>query len=136
MIYRILADAVLISHSVFVAFVIGGLIAIVLGAFFHWQWARNFLFRIAHLVAIAIVILQTWLGIICPLTEWEMRLRLKGGEPVYQESFIAHWLHQLIFYESPDWVFNLCYTVFGCAVIAAWFLVPPRLLGDKASSST
>ena len=134
MMYHVLADAVLVGHAFFVAFVAGGFAAVTLGAILHWQWVRNFRFRIAHVAAIGTVVLQSWLGTICPLTTWEMQLREKGGGPTYQETFMAHWLHELLFYDAPDWVFYLCYTLFGGAVVGVWFLVPPRLPWNKSSA--
>jgi hypothetical protein len=134
MIYHTFADVVLIGHAFFVAFVVGGFVAVTLGAGFHWRWVRIFFFRMAHLIAIVAVVLQTWIGIVCPLTTWEMQLRVKAGAPTYQESFMAHWLHTLLFFEAPDWVFNLCYSLFGCAVLGVWFLVPPHMPWEKTSS--
>lgn len=121
-----LADLVLVAHALFIAFVVGGLVAVILGASLHWQWVRSFRFRLAHLLAIGCVVLESWLGFLCPLTSWEMQLRERAGEATYPETFIAHWLHELLFFAAPGWVFVLCYTVFAGAVLAAWFLVPPH----------
>lgn len=119
------ANTLLIVHVAFVVFVILGLALIYLGYFFNWSWVRNFWFRILHLFAIAIVVLQSWLGIICPLTIWEMQLRQQAGDATYSGSFIAHWLQQLLFYQAPQWVFILCYTIFGALVVLSWFVVKP-----------
>lgn len=121
----ILADALLLIHVLFVGFVVLGLVAIYLGFFLHWHWVRNRWFRILHLMAIAIVVLQAWLGMICPLTTWEMALREQAGAAVYAGSFIQHWLHQLLYWQAPDWVFIVVYTVFGALVLASWFIVRP-----------
>lgn len=136
MIYHILADVVLAGHVFFIAFVVGGFAAVILGAIFHYRWVRSLGFRIAHGAAIAIVVLQSWLGSACPLTTGEMQLREKAGGSTYQETFMAHWLHELLFFEAPDWVFSLCYTLFGVAVLGVWFLVPPRMPGNKFSNGT
>jgi hypothetical protein len=66
-------------HSLFVCFVVLGLILIVAGGLRGWQWVRNPWFRLGHLQAIGIVVLQAWLGIWCPLTLLEMSLREKAG---------------------------------------------------------
>ena len=121
----ILADALLLIHVLFVGFVVLGLVAIYLGFFLHWHWVRNRWFRILHLMAIAIVVLQAWLGMICPLTTWEMALREQAGAAVYAGSFIQHWLHKLLYWQAPDWVFIVVYTVFGALVLASWFIVRP-----------
>ncbi len=120
-----LADSLLILHVLFVCFVVFGLLAIYLGYFLQWSWIRNRIFRICHLLGIAIVVVQSWLGMICPLTIWEMGLREAAGEMTYSGSFIQHWLHQVLYFRAPDWVFISLYSVFGSLVLASWFLVPP-----------
>lgn len=119
----LMADGVLVLHVLFVAFVVFGLLAIYAGYFFQWQWVRQRIWRVAHLVAIGYVVVQSWLGIVCPLTVWEMALREKAGGAVYAGSFIQHWLQSLLFFNAPDWVFVLLYTGFGSLVLASWFVV-------------
>lgn len=122
----LLADGILIIHVMFVCFVVFGLVAIYLGYACNWQWIRHRTFRVLHLVAIGIVVLQAWLGMICPLTRWEMALRKAAGDATYAGAFIQHWLHQLLYFTAPDWVFILLYTCFGSLVFASWFIVRPR----------
>ena len=124
--YRFAADTILVIHFLFVCFVVVGLVLIFIGKWRHWGWVRNFRFRVAHLLAIAIVVLQSWLGLICPLTTWEMDLRARAGEQVYAGSFIAHWIENLLYYRAPEWVFMLSYTTFGALVLASWYWVRPR----------
>ncbi len=123
--YLIAADILLIIHVAFVAFVVLGLLLILLGKFCRWEWVRNPWFRLAHLCAIGIVVLQSWLGIICPLTTWEMALRAEAGAATYSGSFIAYWLHQILYYQGPSWVFTLVYSLFGLLVLVSWFWVKP-----------
>lgn len=120
------ADLILVTHALFVAFVVLGLIAMPVGKYFRWRWARNLRFRLIHLAAIGFVIGESWLGIICPLTEWENRAREAAGGEAYSGSFIQHWLHEILFYDFAPWVFTVAYTVFGILVLAAWVLVPPE----------
>jgi hypothetical protein len=121
----IIADAILIIHVAFVVYVTCGLIAIYVGHFLNWPWVRNYWFRISHLLAIGIIVVQSWLGVICPLTVWEMSLRKDAGEAAYPGSFIQHWLQSILYYSAPEWVFVLGYTLFGCLVLASWFIVKP-----------
>ena len=86
------ADILLIIHVLFVIFVVAGLMLIFIGKMRHWRWVRWPLFRVVHFIGIGIVVMQSWLGVICPLTIWEMMLREKAGEVVYAGSFISHWL--------------------------------------------
>ena len=126
------ADAVLLLHVLFVLFVVLGLLLIFTGRFLSWSWVRNPWFRVVHLAAVALVVLQSWLGIICPLTNWEMTLRARAGDAVYGGSFIAHWLGELLYYQAPPWVFAVSYSLFGLLVVLSWFRVPPRPFGRKA----
>ena len=124
--YLLAADLILFTHILFVAFVVIGLVLILLGKLLDWHWVRNWWFRLIHLVAIGIVVLQAWLGAICPLTTLEMYLRKQAGDTVYAGTFISHWLESILYYQAPMWVFTLCYTVFGLLVVLSWFWVRPR----------
>jgi len=124
--FQIFADLLLLFHTLLVAFVIFGLVATLVGYFRQWNWVRNLWFRLSHLVVIGIVVLQAWLGVLCPLTIWEMELRAKAGQGGYEGSFVQHWLETILYYNAPDWVFILVYTLFGALVVASWFLVKPR----------
>lgn len=136
-IYLVAADALLFTHVLFVAFVIVGLILILAGRFFSWSWVRNPWFRTVHLISIVVVVLQSWLGVVCPLTIWEMELRSKAGGVVYAGSFISHWLEELLYFRAPDWVFVVCYTTFGVLVLLSWFWVRPfRFTGMKNNDSS
>lgn len=124
--YLIVADAVLVLHVAFVIFVVMGLLLVYVGRCRHWSWVRNARFRLIHLMCVGIVVLQSWLGMLCPLTIWESALRAKAGDTHYAGSFIAHWLETLLYYRAPDWVFVVVYTIFGLLVAASWFIVRPR----------
>ena len=132
--YRIAADLVLAVHTLFVLFVILGLILIVVGGARGWSWIRNPWFRLGHLVAIGVVVAQAWLRAICPLTTLEMALRARAGNAVYTGGFVAHWMKTLLYYEAPLWVFAICYTTFGLLVVASWIIVRPRPLVRRGSS--
>ncbi len=130
--YQLAADLVLFLHVSFVAFVVLGLLLIFAGKAFGWSWIRNPWFRWAHLAAILVVVVQSWLGVICPLTMLEMALRSRAGESVYPGAFVAHWLETMLYYDAPQWVFAVCYTAFGVLVIASWFWIRPRSFRESA----
>ncbi|MEO8224445.1 MAG: DUF2784 domain-containing protein [Gammaproteobacteria bacterium] len=121
-----LADLVLVTHALFVAFVVVGFVLIVVGLARGWAWVRRPAFRYAHLAAIVVVVLQAWLGIECPLTTLESALRMQAGEAGYGESFIQDWLYRLLYYRASGWVFTLVYSIFGAGVVLVWWFAPPE----------
>lgn len=126
MTYQLLADAVLTLHVLIVGFVGGGLALILLGNLRGWAWVNAMWFRLAHLAAIAFVVAEAWFGVVCPLTSLEMWLRERAHASTYAGSFIEHWLQRILYYQAPGWVFTVGYTLFGLAVVAAWWYFPPR----------
>ena len=133
--YQPLADAVLILHTLIVVFIVVGLLLILIGGVRKWAWIVNSWFRVAHLVGIGTVVLQAWLGILCPLTTLEMWLRQQAGSLIYRESFIQYWLQKILFYQAPLWVFSVAYTAFALLVLMAWLKFPPRFKSVKNTSS-
>ena len=85
--YRALADATMLVHFAFIAFVVlGGLLAL--------RWPR---IMWVHLPAAAwgvIIELQGW---ICPLTPLENHFRRRGGEGGYSGGFIERYLEPVIY---------------------------------------
>jgi len=124
--YQLLADAVLVAHFAVVVFVVGGLLAIFIGNSRGWRWVNGLLFRVAHLLAIGVVVLQAWLGRLCPLTILELWLRERAGQAAFEGSFVQHWLERLLYFDLPLWMFTVAYTLFGLLVLMSWFLFPPR----------
>jgi hypothetical protein len=87
MIYRVLADAVLLAHGLFVAWVIfGGLAGF---------WRRGAIWL--HLPALAWGVAIAGMGWICPLTPLENSLRERAGLQGYAGSFVGHYLLPLIY---------------------------------------
>lgn len=82
MIYRLLADLVLIVHFAFILFAIfGGLLVL-------WRFRAIILHLPALLWGAAII----GTGRICPLTPLENTLRALAGEQSYSGSFVEHYL--------------------------------------------
>jgi len=124
--YQLLADAVLLIHFGIVLFVVGGLVLVVAGNLRGWSWVNRFWLRLAHVAAIGVVVLQSWLGQACSLTSLESWLRVQAGSAPYSEGFIAHWVQRLLYHDAPYWAFTVAYTAFGLLVFAAWRYFPPR----------
>lgn len=89
MIYRLLADAVVVVHLAFVVFV-------VLGGFLLWRWP---MLVFAHAPAAVWGVLIEFAGWICPLTPLENTLRARGGQAGYEGGFIEHYVIPVLY---PD----------------------------------
>jgi polyferredoxin len=131
--YQALADLVLLLHLGVVIFVIGGLAVLPLGYRRGWTLVQGWAFRLLHLLAIGIVVAQSWLGVVCPLTTLESWLRIQSGAPAYEAGFIEHWVQAILFYQAPVWVFTLVYTAFAALVGLAWLRYPPTRSGTSLS---
>lgn len=105
MIYRLLADLVVVIHFGFILFVVlGGLLVL--------PWPKLVW---AHLPAAlwgAIVELAGW---ICPLTPLESWLRILGGGRQMADSFIAHYLLPVIY---PPGLTRTVQILLGLAVVS------------------
>ncbi|HIQ22043.1 MAG TPA: DUF2784 domain-containing protein [Planctomycetes bacterium] len=134
MIYRVLADTVLILHALYASVVVFGLIAILIGVWRRWQWVRNFWFRLIHFLMIFVVAVLSLLGWPCPLTDLERSLRDAAGQATYAGAFIEHWVGELLFYDFPTWVFAVTYCLFGLAVLGTLLLAPPRWPWSRSPS--
>jgi hypothetical protein len=92
MLDRFLADAVVVIHALFIVFtVLGGLLVL------RWHWVA-----FLHIPAAAWgVIVQVIRDGVCPLTPLENYFRDRGGQAGYGESFIDHYLTNLIYVSDP-----------------------------------
>jgi len=87
MIWRALADLVLLIHFAFVVFVI-------VGGFFanRWRWLPW-----VYLPAVAWAVVLEFSGWICPLTPLENLLRQASGEAGYAGGFLEHYLVRVVY---------------------------------------
>lgn len=120
----VLADIVLLTHFLFVVFIVAGLLVIWVGKLMRWQWIRLFWFRILHLTSIAFVAIISVFSIPCPLTILERNLRISGGVDFYNQGFIQYWIYKVLFYHASEHTFTLIYIAFLIAVALTFFFVP------------
>ena len=135
MLWLVAADLVTLIHATYVAVVVLGFVAILVGWAAGWDWVRNRYFRIVHVAMILLVCCEALVGTTCPLTIWENMLRVKGGEAGYSRDFVGYWLDSLIFYHAPPWVFTTAYLTFGALVILTFWLVPMQWPTVRVSRS-
>jgi hypothetical protein len=134
LVYRVLADVVLVAHFGFVLSVVLGLLAIVGGLALGKSWARSFWLRLGHLTMILVVVAQSWAGVICPLTTLENSLRWRANQEMYPRDFIGYWIHKVMYFTAPPWVFISVYTSFAALVVATFVFGPPH--GPRRSEAS
>jgi Protein of Unknown function (DUF2784) len=86
----ILADALVIAHLLFVAFVMAGGLLLVRWPKLAWL----------HLPAAAWGAFIEFSGGVCPLTPLENHLRVLGGESAYSGDFVERYLLPILYPES------------------------------------
>lgn len=87
MLYRVLADGVLVLHLLFILFVVlGGLLVV------RFPWLA-----LLHIPAAIWGAFIELTGKACPLTSVENSLRLQAGGSGYAEGFIEHYLMPVIY---------------------------------------
>lgn len=111
-----LADAVVVLHFAFVAFVAAGAFLVL-----RWRWLA--LLHVPAFLWGAAIELTGW---ICPLTPLELRLRQAAGEAGYAGGFIDHYIVPILY---PPGLTRTHQFVLGIAVLAvnlgvyAWIAV-------------
>jgi hypothetical protein len=116
MIYRVLADAVVVLHLGFVVFAVSGALLVL-----RWR-------RVAwlHVPAALWAALIEFMGWVCPLTPLENRLRMLGGASGYGGGFVEHYLLSILY---PGGLTRRVQVVLGVLVLAlnvgiyAWLLI-------------
>ena len=105
--YRALADAVVVVHFAFVAFVaVGGLLA--------WRWPRVLWLHIPAVVwGVGIVTV----GYQCPLTPLERHLRRLGGERPSGAGFIDRYVEGVIY---PERYTSVLRALAAMLIVVGW----------------
>jgi hypothetical protein len=85
--YRILADMVVVVHLTFILFV-------TVGSALIWKWPRLLW---PHLAVVAWAAAIVTVGFTCPLTPLEKYLRQRAGESSYDGGFIDHYLRGVVY---------------------------------------
>ncbi|NLE80786.1 MAG: DUF2784 domain-containing protein [Rhodococcus sp.] len=108
MLYRLLADATLVMHLLFILYV-------VLGGFLAWRLPRTI---VVHVTAVAWGFGGIIIGYDCPLTHLENWARLQAGqESLPSTGFIDHYLTGVIY---PESAIGLVQMLAATLVLVSW----------------
>jgi len=136
MLYKILADTIMVMHFVWVLFVLVGFILTLYGFFFLYifrsgaqRW-RNFfdrwLFRAIHAGGVLFVGILVVSKQYCPLTMWENTLRAKYDPAlVYEGSCIVYYVRKLLYPDINLLIIRGVTTFVTLFTILAFIIRPP-----------
>ena len=121
-----LADLVLILHFFIVIFITVGFVLIPIGYFYNWIWIKGYKLRLIHCGLMFLVTFETLLGVTCPLTSIENKLRGISNN----KSFISFWIEKIIYWDFPTIFFIFLYSIFLGWTLLMWKIYPPQLTNN------
>ena len=125
MLYRILADIIVVIHFVWILFMLIGFILTLCG-FFWKSFFDRWLFRTLHLFGIAYVSLLAIMGKYCPLTLWENILRAKYAPALtYPGSFMIHYAEKLVYPDINPLIIRIPTTFIAVFTVVIFIIKPP-----------
>lgn len=120
MVPAVLAEAVMLAHFAFLAFVaLGGFLA----------WRRPWL-RIPHVAAVCWGLVSVLFGVECPLTAWEDALRRAAGGAGLERGFIDTYLTGVVY---PGEHLRTAQALVAVLVVASWVGLAVRVRRARRS---
>ena len=117
--FRVLADGLVVLHLGFILFVIFGGLVVALWPKAIW----------AHIPCAVWGITIELSGFICPLTSMENYLRLQAGQSAYSGDFIIHYIEPVIYPEGLTRELQVIMALLAFAINAVvylWLLLKKR----------
>ncbi|CAN5483952.1 hypothetical protein BH18ACT1_BH18ACT1_02800 [soil metagenome] len=121
MVFRVLADVVVVVHLGFILFVALGSLAL-------WRWPK---LAWAHVPALVYAIAIVTVGFICPLTPLEKWLRRRGDGMAYEGGFVDRYVEDVVY---PDEQTAALRALAAVAVVAGYVAVVVRARRGRAAS--
>jgi hypothetical protein len=118
MLYRALADLVVILHLGFVVFAVGGALLVL-------RWRRLVWVHVPAAIWAALIEFAGW---ICPLTPLEKWLRIEGGGSGYPGGFVGHYILPILY---PRGLTREVQIVLGILVVVINLGIYGWLIGRK-----
>ena len=116
-----IAGALLLVHFSLAAFITLGFFIIPIGYKLGWNWMKNRNLRLLHLSLMAVITVETVVGLTCPLTVLENMFR----DVDYSSSFMSYWIAQILYWNLPNHVFVILYSLCLGWVLILWKVCPP-----------
>jgi len=126
MLYKILADIIVLVHFIWILFMLIGFILNLYG-FFWKEFFDKWLLRMLHLFGIAYVSFLAIMGKYCPLTIWENTLRAKYDPSLtYPGSFIIHYIKKLVYPAVHPLIIIIPTAFIAIFTVAIFIIRPPK----------
>ena len=126
MLREVVADATAALHLAYFVGVVAGLLCIAFGPP-HWTWTRNLWLRLAHALAIAIVVVENAGAWACPLNVIEDGLRTSSSGARQTATGTGYLLDQLLYHVLSGRVLEILWLAFAVAAVTLFVTKPPRL---------
>ena len=131
MIYRVLADAIMVAHFAWILFMLVGFV-LTIRAFWRPKFFERWFFRTIHLLGILFVTTLVILNKYCPLTIWENALRRHYDPNTdYPGSFIVGHLEKLIYPDVSPLVMVIPTILIAVFTLSVFILRPPSKFRRK-----
>lgn len=100
---------------------------ILIGAKLQWKWIRIRWLRRIHVAMILFVMIEYFIGMMCPLTVLEEYLRQQPAEKsVYPMGFFPALISKILFSDFEPWVYGAIYVAGAFIIILLYRKVPPH----------
>ena len=116
------SEIVLLFHFCIFLFIILSFFLIPFGYYQKWEWVKNKYYRLIHLVLMGIILIETILGFMCPLTILENYLRNDIGV----DNNLTQIIHQIMYWNLPNYQFIILYILSFSYLIFLWFFFKPN----------
>lgn len=127
MLYRILADLLVVVHFAWIIFMLWGF-ALTVRAFWKPAFFDRWLFRTIHLAGILFVAALELLGKYCPLTVWENALRRHyDPDHTYPGSFIIRYIVRLIYPDIDPVLLIIPTSIIAIFTLVVFAIRPPKI---------
>ena len=136
MLYKILADLVVLIHFGWILFMLWGFVLTVCSSVLVYvplaakgrgiKFFDRWIFRTVHLAGIVYVAILTILGKYCPLTILENDLRGQYDAGLtYPGSFVIHYVEKIVYPEANFLIFVIPTTIIAVFTILMFIIRPP-----------
>ena len=119
----IFSEIVLLFHFFIFLFMVSSFFFIPFGYYKNWKWVKNKNYRLIHLFLMGIILIETILGFMCPLTILENFLRAE----IKVNNKFTEIIHQIMYWNFSNYQFIILYLLSFLYLIFLWFFFKPNL---------